>query len=486
MRSTRPPVKFLHRSRAAALLALLVCLDACAPLSPAPAAAPPVPAHFGEGTAWQSLADPAAPLPQAWWTLFHDPQLDRLEEQALQANQSLIAAGAVHAQAMALVAEREAALLPSLSLTARAEHARLPSYQTRVGALTSYARGSTGVAANAAWELDVWGQQGSAIDAERAWAASADARRAGVALSIGAQLAEYYFLLRQLDTHIQLTQSLRKATAALEQMAQADLKRGRASRDDALQAQADLDLIDAQLPLLQRDRTRCEHAIALLTGQAASGYALAPQPGYTLPDTAPPTAVPSQLLERRPDIVGARRGMVATGAEQQRAAAAFFPRIVLGASSGRDGSDLERLTHLPVSVWSLGLNIGEQLFDGGARAARLERAKGRVDEQVARYRDTVLTALREVEDGLAAAHFLAERDRAAQRFSSKQDALLESRQRLVKAGLSSRRDVLQARRRALEAKLTWRDGQGETVRNEVGMIKALGGGWQAPAPATAP
>jgi len=265
-------------------------------------------------------------------------------------------------------------------------------------------------------------------------------------------------------------------------LAEAEAARGRLSHDDLLHVQQEIDIEDVRLAGLARTRALEAHALATAAGGgAAAGAAEAGGACASTRPAAPPT-LPSELLERRPDIVQALRRLEAAQAGIASARAAWFPRITLGADARGEGDRLFDLLHLPAHLWSIGPEVAATLLDGGRRQARVDAATARRDEALALYRAAVLAAFQDVEDLLATRRELAARDRAAQAASAKAAALAQSSRRQRERGLASLVDELAARRAALEAELAWRDGVHESRSAELLLVKAIGGGWSAQAP----
>ncbi|MET0383377.1 MAG: efflux transporter outer membrane subunit [Burkholderiaceae bacterium] len=466
------------------LCALASLVAGCAAPAPAPAPAVAVPAAFREGIAWVPAPGQAQALPADWWRACGDSRLDALEAQASNANPTLDAARAVRDQARAAVAESQASLWPTLSLQASSTRRRDATYSTRTRSLDQYVWSHSEYGLDASWEPDVWGQLGDAVKAGRARAQADDAALAGARLGVAALVAATYFDLRQMDADLALRAQVRELVARERAMTEADLTRGRASRDDLRRADIALDDQDVRLALLRRERAASEHALAALLGQPAAGFQLEPSADDRYTDVQAPPTLPSALLARRPDVQRALAAVRAADFDQAAARAAWFPQIMLGGSIGGSiggaGSRLFQLMQLPVRLWSVGPAVAATLVDGGARQSRLDAAQARRDEAVALYRASVLAAFQEVEDLLSARREALLRDRAAEAVYLQEQALLDGYVKRRAVGLASLRDEMEARREALEARQSWIDGRHETRQTELLLIKAIGGGWEAP------
>ena len=467
-------------AKAAVALASFALMLGCAPARQAAAPAIPLPNQFKEAIQWRELQTAPEETGQPWWHAFGDPLLDELQEEALAANPTIAAANAAYLQARAALAESKAGLWPRIDMQASATRQRVASFNSKDRRFDTFIQESRRVAFGASWEPDIWGNIGAQIEVSRARLAGQDAWRAGLRLSVGALLAANYFALRQADTAIDLCRQLRGIEQQLAEMAQADLRSGRAASDDVLHVQSLMDARDEQLALLQRDRARFEHAVAALTGKAPADFSIQPMANYNALQTPVPAVLPSELLARRPDIVQAAHRVAMDKAAIRIASGAYFPVVTLGGAIGREGSTLAPLFDLPAHVWSLGPVLAATLVDGGARSARVDQAHARYDESAALYRSTVLEAFQEVEDLLAEQRYLSARETAAHQLLDKTLALARSQRKRQGLGLASRRDAMLARLTALEAELGWRSATGETLISRLLLIKSLGGGWVAP------
>ena len=365
-----------------------------------------IPVSYKEAGPWQP-AQPADGRPRGpWWKEFGDDTLDGLEAQVDTANPDLVAAEAAYAQARALAGEAEAGLYPNLdasgSLSANRQSADRP---LRSSSQPTY-YGANAIAAQASYEVDLWGRVRSAVTSGRAQAQASAAALESVRLILHAELANDYMLLRGLDAELKLL-----ADTVVAYRRALELTRNReagaiASGLDVARAETQLDTTKAQTSDVIARRAILEHAIARLAGQPASAFSLAPDATMIrLPDIPP--GIPSSLLLRRPDIAAAERQAAAANALIGVAEAAFYPRLTLGLGGGFQATGLNLLS-FPNSFWSVGPAISLPVFEGGLLRAQLAGVKAQFDAAAANYRATVLDAFREVEDNLARLHWLAQ------------------------------------------------------------------------------
>lgn len=440
-----------------------------APLTPAfKEATADAPAFTGD---WKFAEPQDQHARTEWWRLFGDSQLDDLMSQVQVNNQNIKAAEAQYRQAAALLQAARAGFFPTL------------------GANVNVSRGTSGSGANSAitnaqsvslaanWELDVWGRIRRQVEASAANAQASEADLASTLLSTQATLAQSYFLLRVADAQGALLQRTVADYARSLQLVQNQYKAGTAQRSDVLQSEAQLKSAQAQQVDNRLTRAQLEHAIAVLVGQPPANLTLAADDFKRSPPVVP-TAVPSQLLERRPDIASAERSMAAANAQVGVAQVAYYPTLSLSASGGLGVATLSRFVSLPDRVWSIGAGLAGTIFDGGARSAAKAQAVAAYDQNVALYRQTVLSAFQEVEDNLAAARLLEEE------YTVQTDALRSAREALAlvnnryKAGTASLLDVLTAQTTAYQAEQTQLSIVGRRYTASVVLVKALGGGWE--------
>ena len=477
------------------LLALLLAGCAVGPNYQRPTAlgTNAMPASFAGASAtnagvWQP-AQPSAHLPRgAWWEIFGDPELNRLEALATTNNQQLVAAFANIQQARALVSVARADFFPQISADPSATRQRVSGTQSQGAASSS--RGSTfdifSVPLDASWELDLWGRVRRQVEGARSrLTASVDDLEASK-LAIQAEVASDYFSLRSLDAQNQLLEETAVAYRRSLELTQNRRKSGIATDLDVSQAETQLATTEAQIPAVQLQRANFLHALATLTGQPAPAFDLDATKGALAAaknalDAGPgiPVAVPSELLERRPDIAAAERRMAAANADVGLACAAFFPRVMLNGVAGYQSVDTSTLFNWESRVWSMGPSISLPIFTGGRNRAQLASARAAYDAAVANYRQTVLSAFQDVEDQLAAQRLLARQVEA-------ENAALKSARRTLdisttkyKGGVITYLEVAIAQSAALALEQTVVQLNAQRLAASVSLIKALGAGWAA-------
>ena len=456
--------------RAATVLTLAALLAACgmAPRDDVPA----VPLSTGwKGTVppgWISTAEaPAAWQAGRWWTLFDDAVLSGLMQRVEIGNQNLALAVANVAQAQALLRQQQAALWPTLGAQLGASRSGRP------------ARGSASIGLDTGWAPDLWGRLGDAVRAQGASVQASEADLAAARLSAQGSLASAYFGLREADAEMGLLDEIISGYQRAVKITQNRYDAGIAAHTDLLQAQSTLENALASRAALQGSRERGEHAIALLIGEAPASLAL-PAAAWSTALPAVPLELPSELLRRRPDIAAAERAVAAANARIGVARAAFFPSLNLSAGLGGSAGSLADLVSAPTLAWSLGAALAQTIFDAGARSAAVDQAMAAHQGASASYRQTVLTAFAQVEDQLTSLSALATQIEhvraAASAAGGAEQRILNSYQ----AGLSAYTDVVTAQATALSARRSVMQLQLQRQQAAVGLIEALGGGWQAP------
>ena len=474
----------LHLSRfrsTPVLLAVAAALSACAvgPDYRRPDASSP--ASFKEApqaeAGWFAAA-PADTLDRGpWWQLFGDAELNALVQQVEVSNQNVAAAVAAYAQANALVREQRASLFPSVTLDGSAKRSG--------GGASNGAGNSLQLGVGASWAPDLWGKLGRGVESAQANAQASDADLAAARLSAQGELATNYFSLRDADTELALVRSTVEGFERSLTITQNRYNAGIAPRTDVLQAQTQLANTRADVATLTNQRAQLEHAIAVLVGKAPADFTL-PVATWNMAVPAVPLFVPSELLQRRPDIAAAERAVAAANAQIGIQRSAYFPSLSLSGSIGNAGSRVADLFGASTSLWSLGLSVAQTLFDAGATKARVEGAEASRDAAVARYRQTVLTAFQAVEDQLSTTRALAEQ--AALRRAASEAADLTEQQLLnrYKAGQVSYSEVVTAQASALSARRTLSQLAASRQAAAISLIQALGGGWRQGAATPAP
>lgn len=433
------------------------------------------PAAYKEMAGWKR-AEPRDQLARGeWWTMFGDRELDALAARVDVSNQTIRIAEANLRQAQALAAQARAGLFPTVSAGASAVRTRSPS-GAGASAVTS---NNYDLAASASWELDVWGRVRRGVEAGEAnWQASA-ADLEAARLSTQAALVQTYIALRVADAQRRL---LDETVAAYERSLQLTRNRyaaGVAAKVDVVQAEVQLQSAQAQRVDVGLDRAQLEHAIAVLVGVPPADLSIAPATAVVAVLPAIPVGVPSELLERRPDIAAAERAVAAANARIGVAQAAFYPSLTLSAAGGyRSGSFADWLS-APSWFWSLGAALAQTLFDGGLRRAVSDQAIAAYDGQVAEYRQTVLAGFQEVEDNLAALRILAEEARYLEEATRAARQSVELTTNQYNAGIVSFLNVIAAQTIALNNERTLLSVQGRRFGASVQLVRALGGGWDA-------
>ncbi|MET4579710.1 efflux transporter outer membrane subunit [Ottowia thiooxydans] len=407
-----------------------------------------------------------------WWTLFQDPVLAGLMERVDISNQNLALAVANVAQAQALLTQQQAALWPTLGVQG--------GVQRSGGGGSTGSGSSLSASLSASWAPDLWGRLGDAARAQAANVQASQADLANARLSAQGSLAAAYFALREADAEIALLDDTVTAYERSTQITQNRYDAGVAARTDLLQAQATLLSAQANRTALGRSRAIYEHAIALLVGQTPADFSVEAQQWVgVVPEV--PVGVPSTLLLRRPDIARAERSVAAANLQIGVARSAFFPNLTLSASGGPStGFPVSNLFSASNLLWSLGLSVAETLFDAGARQARVDQTMAARDAAIASYRQTALAAMGQVEDQLTTLQTLAvqtdQTRQAADAAARVEQQVLNSYQ----AGLSAYTAVVTAQATALSQRRALLQLQLQRQQAAVGLIQALGGGWQAP------
>jgi NodT family efflux transporter outer membrane factor (OMF) lipoprotein len=458
------------------VLSLLLAGCSVGPDYHRPVAATPV--AFKELAGWK-IATPRAELPKgAWWSVYNDPLLDRLERRVVIDNQTVKASEAAYRQAAALVREAQAGFFPTLSLIPDISRSKQSTggFSTSAGRLgkpfTEYsAQGS------ASWEVDLWGRIRRQVESEQASAEVSAADLANATLSAQAALAGDYFNLRYQDSLAQLlTDTVAQYRRALT-IAQNQYNAGTTSRADVVTAEAQLKSAQAQLAGVGVLRAQYEHAIAVLAGIPPAALSIPPAPLTAAVPIIPP-GLPSELLERRPDIAAAERMMAAQNAQIGVAVAAYYPAVTLTGSGGFLGSPLAPLFTAANAAWSLGASASETLLDGGLRTATVAAARAGYEQAVANYRQTVLAAFQQVEDALSNLRILEQQAAA-------EAAAVEAARRAVevtlneyRAGTVSYSSVITEQTQLLSEQQRALAVQQSRMLASVALIQALGGGWR--------
>ncbi len=456
--------------------ALFLCFAACVvgPDYQKPDA--PVPEAYKETAGWKTAQPADAVARGAWWNVFDDPQLNDLEEQIDISNQTVKAAEAQVRQALALVQIARASYFPFVTTGVTYTRAEGSSTLSRGQAFGDTTTSDFLLPVNLSWEADVWGRIRRTVEASRDSAEASAADLESARLSAQSALAQAYFQLRTVDTQRQLLEATVTAYQKSLDLTQNRYSSGVAGKADVLQSQTQLESTKAQLIDLGVQRSQLEHALALLIGKPPSAFSLVAAPFKPVPP-AVPVGLPSELLERRPDIAAAERRAAAANAQIGVAKAAFFPRFTLSLLGGYESGDLSQWLTWPSHFWSLGPALAQTLFAGGSLQALTDQARAAYDGAVASYRQTVLTGFQEVEDNLAALRILEGE-------ALVQDAAVKAAQQALtvtmnqyRAGIVSYLNVIVAQTIALTNERVAVDIAGRRMTATVLLIKALGGGW---------
>jgi NodT family efflux transporter outer membrane factor (OMF) lipoprotein len=448
-----------------------------APAAPAfKESAVPVPPPNPPNGGWKQVAPNDSAIRGQWWEIYQDPQLDKLEEQVAVSNQTLKASYEQYMQARAAIQFFRSQYFPTLSVGPAASRDRVSANRPLhiVGTQTTY--NDLILQGQATWEPDLWGSIRRSVESQRATAQATAADLANVDLSLRSELATDYFELRGLDTQQQLLDNTVLQYQDFLALTQARFTGGVATDSDVALAQTQLDQTRAQAIDVGVARAQFEHAIATLTGVPASSFGLPPAPlDLQLPQV--PLGVPSQLLERRPDVAAAERRTDAANAQIGIAIAAYYPTITLNGGGGFESQSPGTWIQGPSSLWSLGGSAVELLFDAGRRHALTEEARDSYEQNVANYRQTVLQAFQDVEDNLSSLRILSSESVAQQRaVDSAQRSLSISTSR-YKGGVTTYLEVITAQATQLANERTAADITTRQFAASVQLIKALGGGW---------
>lgn len=433
----------------------------------------PVASEFKELKGWKPAQPRDNQLNSQWWELFNDPTLTNLEQQT-QANQSLLEAEAQYRQAQHLVQSAQSSLLPIFNLNGSFNNFKSATGQSQVvpGVRTLF---NNSVAM--AWEPDLWGKVRRQIEANTDAAQASAASLHGLRLSIQASLADAYFQLKMLDAVTALYADTVAAYTKTLQITQNRYAVGVVAKTDVVQAQTQLESARAQMINLGVQRAKLEHAIAVLVGKTPAELALAPGQFDTQPP-AIPLILPSELLERRPDIANAERNVAAANAKIGLAKAAYYPSFNLAATNGFQSSDVGNLFTMARRYWAFGpASAALTLFDGGVKNAQYQQAMDGFDASVAAYRQTVLTSFQEVEDNLAALRLLADQAQVQNQAVTAANQALALTINQYQAGTVSYLNVMTAQTAALANRQTEVQLQGQRLSSAILLIKALGGGW---------
>jgi NodT family efflux transporter outer membrane factor (OMF) lipoprotein len=437
-----------------------------------------VPADFKETPAnWKQAQPSDAVTKGKWWEIYSDQQLNELEEKINVSNQTLKAEQEQFAQARAALRITRSNLFPEVTTTPSVTRTHLaPNEPLFNSTLESKDYNTFTIPVDVSYEVDLWGRVRRTVEASRSEAQATGADLANVSLSLHAELASDYFQLRGLDAQKQLLDSTVESFQKALELTESRYHGGLASAVDVAQAQTILDTTRAEATDVGVQRAAFEHAIAVLVGKPASQFTLPPIP-LNAPPPVIPSGMPSDLLERRPDISAAERRVQEQNANIGVARAAYYPQITLSGTGGFESTAITTLLQGPSGFWMLGGQAAEYLFDGGARRGASEQAKAAWNQSVDNYRQTVLVAFQEVEDNLAALRILeTEADQEAQAVAAAQHSVSLSLTR-YRGGVTNYLEVTTAQSAALADEVTAVNILSRRLAASVLLIKALGGGW---------
>ena len=472
----------MHKRAGFAALAMSLLLASCMvgpkyskpQVASAPAYGEQAPASFENVPGWKTAEPSDATTRGKWWEIFGDSDLNALEEQVGPANQSLKVAEANYRQARTQIQFNRSNLFPTVSAGALITTSRT-STNNPTG-LPGREYGNFALPISASWEPDLWGRVRRSITSAKELTQASAADLANVKLLLETDLAIDYFEARSVDAQKKLLDDTVVAYQKALDLTQNRYNGGVASRVEVEQAQTQLQQTQAQDIDLGVARAQYEHAVAVLIGRLPEGYHLPNEPLRQTPP-AVPLGVPSQLLERRPDIAGAERRLAFANEQIGIARAAYFPDLVISGTGGLQAGSIVDWFTWPSRYWAAGPQIAETLYDAGRRRASLQNAEAGYDANVANYRQTSLTAFQEVEDNLAALRVLEEEAAKQHEATTSAENSLQLSLNRYKGGLVTYLEVITAQGIALSNERTDVDLMRRRMDASVQLIRALGGGW---------
>lgn len=475
-------------SRSLLALALCAALAGCAVGPDYQRPELSVPAAFKEGEGWRQAQPADLAGHGQWWTLYADPVLDDLQQRLLKANQTLAQSEASYRQAAALVKGSRASFFPTISADVgktRSGQGGSGSGSVRLPDGSTVSSGGSGGISNSysaslgvSWELDLWGKLRRQLEADTASRDASAADLAASRLSLQSQLAQNYLQLRVMDQQIKLLNDTVEAYERALKLTTNQYNAGIVTKADVAQARTQLKSTEAQAIDLKYQRAQLEHAIAVLVGQAPANFGLAAT-GQVPKLPAIPALVPSQLLERRPDIAAAERQVISANAKIGVAKAAWYPDLTLSAAGGYRSGSFHDWIETPNRYWSIGPQFAMTLFDGGLISSQVEQAEASYDQTVASYRQTVLDGMREVEDYMVQLKVLEEESGAQNEALDAAREALRLTSNQYKAGTVDYNSVVTTQTTALSNERNVLSLYGNRLVASVQLIAAMGGGWDA-------
>lgn len=472
-----PPLLMMY----SAVVAALALGNGCAvgPKYQRPTA--PVPAKWDLAEPWRE-STPKDALPKGdWWTVFHDDDLNALEHDALAANETIKIAAAHMAQARAAAAIQIAYLYPTFSTAPSAQRQRLSGSRPVLGSFPTQSpitQNNFTLPFAVSYEADLFGQRRRSVEAAQAAYQASAADQENVRLVITAELAGDYFTLRQLDTELGILNRTVETLKRGLDLVDSRHKGGLASGLDVAEEETLLDTTRTQATLLLQQRKQFEDAIAALVGKPAPDYRFANKE-LNIEPPGIDVALPSDLLERRPDIAEAERNMAVSNAQIGIAKAAYFPSLNLFAQGGWQAADIAKLANVASTFWAVGANVAESIFTGGTRRAQVQFAQAGYDASLASYRQTVLGAFQEVQDDVTGLGVLGEARQLQQKAVDAARRALDISTDRYTGGLVNYLDVVTAQQNLLTNEQEMAVIQGQRLVTTVLLVKALGGGWDA-------
>jgi NodT family efflux transporter outer membrane factor (OMF) lipoprotein len=440
----------------------------------APAYSEQPPARFKEAAGWKQAQPSDSAIRGNWWELFGDPQLNALEAQVGPANQSLKAAEANFREARAAIKLNRAGLFPTVNAAAQITHNRISGNAPTV--LNGYQYANFVLPITVSYDADFWGRIRRSIAAAREQFQASAADLENTKLELESDLAVDYFEARSLDLQKRILDDTVVAYDKALQLTRNRYEGGVASKAEVAQAQTQLDTAQAEDIDVGVARAQFEHAIAVLIGKPAEQFKLPMRPLEAQPPSVP-LGVPSQLLERRPDIAAAERQIAAANEQIGIARAAFYPDLMITAEGGLQSGSIVNWFTWPSRFWSVGPQLTQTIFDFGRRRAQVEITEAAYDAQVANYRQTALTAFQEVEDNLSTLRILEEESAKQHEATAAAENSLQLSLNRYKGGLVTYLEVITAQSIALTNERTEADILRRRMDASVLLIKALGGGW---------
>jgi len=437
-----------------------------------------VPPAYKEVGNWKPAQPNDQNLGGAWWTIFQDPQLDALELQVNVSNQNLKAAEAQFRQARAVLRYNRADYYPTVTAGPSATRTRVSANRPPPSSIfDGITYNDFALPFDISYQVDVWGRVRRTVESSREQAQASAADLATVNLSMHADLAINYFQARGLEAQEKLLNSTVTQYEQALELTQSRFEGGIASEVEVEQAKTQLQTTRAAAIDVGVLRAQYEHAVAILIGKPPAEFSLPPLP-LTAPPPHLPISVPSELLERRPDIAAAERRVASANAQIGVAKSAYYPLVNLGASGGFESSSITSLLNGPSGLWSIGLSAVGTVFDVGRRRALTDQARAAYDFQVAAYRENVLSAFQQVEDNLAAVRILENEAKVQDEAVVAAQHSLDLSITRYKGGVTSYLEVITAQSAALADEVTAVNILGRRMASTVLLIQALGGGWE--------